>query len=156
MTHAWFLVTRILPVLYRNEDKSWSSLWVWSVYRVNKHVAYWQIPGALYRVYRTKQQDILCTISQLVKCQCRYIRKKGNYVTCTWNGDSSVDDFENTRVKKIGGANQTSKGWLYFRRFDYYFRQRIGRESFLIFSNLLLWWEIVVLQIYFKFCIIKL
>lgn len=106
--------------------------------------------------YRTKQQDILCTISQLVKCQCRYIRKKGNYVTCTWNGDSSVDDFENTRVKKIGGANQTSKGWLYFRRFDYYFRQRIGRESFLIFSNLLLWWEIVVLQIYFKFCIIKL
>lgn len=105
---------------------------------------------------RTKQQDILCTLSQLVKCQFRYIRKKGNYVTCTWNGDSSVDDFENTRVKKIGGANRTSKGWLYFRRFDYYFRQRIGRESLLIFSNLLLWWEIVVLQIYFKFCIIQL
>lgn len=108
---------------------------------------------------RTKQRDILCTLSQLVKCQFRYIRKKGNYVTCTWNGGSSLDDFENTlewRRLGGGGANQTSKGWLNFRQFDYYFRQRAQRESFHIFFNLLLWWEIVVLQNYFKFCIIKL
>lgn len=108
---------------------------------------------------RTKQRDILCTLSQLVKCQFRYIRKKGNYVTCTWNGGSSLDDFENTlewRRLGGGGANQTSKGWLNFRQFDYYFRQRSQRESFHIFFNLLLWWEIVVLQNYFKFCIIKL
>lgn len=26
-----------------------------------------------------------CTFSRLVKCQFRYIMKKGSYVTCTWN-----------------------------------------------------------------------
>lgn len=109
---------------------------------------------------RTKQRDILCTLSQLVKCQFRYIRKKSNYVTCTWNGGSSLDDFENTlEWRRLGEGvliRPQKVDWISDSLIRQGGRQRAQRESFLIFFNLLLWWEIVVLQNNFKFCIIKL